>query len=77
MDAARNEYVATTMKQLQGASRRFWFANYERVANLPETARLHAALARAVASGSEAKAAKCLNDLLDNVEAFTRATLDH
>jgi DNA-binding GntR family transcriptional regulator len=76
VDAARNEYVATTMKQLQGASRRFWFANYERVANLPETARLHAALARAVASGSEAKAAKCLSDLLDNVEAFTRATLD-
>jgi len=77
VDAARNEYVATTMKQLQGASRRFWFANYERVANLPETARLHAALARAIASGSEAKAAKCLSDLLDNVEAFTRATLDH
>ena len=77
MDAARNEYVATTMKQIQGASRRFWFANYERVANVSETARLHAALARAVASGNESKAVKCLNDLLDNVEAFTRATLDH
>lgn len=77
MDAARNEYVATTMKQIQGSSRRFWFANYERAANLSETARLHASLARAIASGDEAKAVKCLNDLLDNVEAFTRATLDH
>jgi DNA-binding GntR family transcriptional regulator len=77
VEAARNEYVATTMKQIQGASRRFWFANYERVANLPVTARLHAALARAIASANETKAVKCLNDLLDNVEAFTRMTLDH
>ncbi|MDR6861529.1 GntR family transcriptional regulator [Variovorax guangxiensis] len=77
MDAAHNEYVATTMKQIQGASRRFWFASRDRAANLVETARLHAALARAVGSGNEAKAVKCLNDLLDNVEAFTRATLDH
>jgi DNA-binding GntR family transcriptional regulator len=77
MDVARNEYVSTTMKQIQVSSRRFWFANYERAANLSETARMHAALARAIASGTEAKAVKCLNDLLDNVEAFTRATLDH
>jgi DNA-binding GntR family transcriptional regulator len=76
--AARNEYATATMKLLQGLSRRFWFAHYRTAADLPETVRLHADIARAISRGAEGKAdaEKCLDRLLDNVEAFTRATLD-
>jgi DNA-binding GntR family transcriptional regulator len=74
--SARNEYATSTMKLLQGLSRRFWFANWRTSADLPETVRLHADIARAVARGAEADAEAALDRLLDNVEAFTRATLD-
>ena len=74
--AARNEYLAQALRSMQGLSRRFWFAHYRTVADLPETARLHAAIARAIAGLDEAVAGKALDALLDNVEAFTRATLD-
>jgi DNA-binding GntR family transcriptional regulator len=74
--AARNEYLSSCMRLMQGLARRFWFAHYRTVADLPETARLHAAIARAVADADEKAAQECLARLLDNVEAFTRATLD-
>lgn len=74
--AARNEYVASCMRLMQGLARRFWFAHYRSAADLPETARLHAGIARAISKGNEADAAAWLDKLLDNVEAFTRATLD-
>jgi DNA-binding GntR family transcriptional regulator len=74
--AARNEYLTSCMRLMQGLSRRFWFAHYRTVADLPETARLHAAIARTVAEGDEKAAHESLRRLLDNVEAFTRATLD-
>lgn len=76
LDSARNEYATSTMKLLQGLSRRFWYAHYRTAADLPETVRLHAAIARAIADGNEALAETALEKLLDNVEAFTRATLD-
>ncbi len=76
IDASRNEFAAASMKLVQGLSRRFWFAHYERAANLSETVRLHIAIARAVGKGSEKEAVKSLDALMDNVEAFTRATLD-
>ena len=74
--AARNEYLAQALRLMQGLSRRFWFAHYRTVADLPETARLHANIARAIAGRDEEAARNALNELLDNVEAFTRATLD-
>lgn len=77
LDAARNEYVSSAMRMVQGASRRFWFANDKLSANLDRTVKLHAALARAVGNSDEPKAVQALTNLLDNVEAFTRATLDH
>lgn len=76
LDAARNEFAVSSMKTMQGMSRRFWFAHYERAANLSETVTLHANIARAVGMGQEKKAAEALAALMDNVEAFTRATLD-
>ena len=74
--AARNEYATASMKLTQGLSRRFWFAHYKVVAKLPETVQLHAGIARAIAKKDEQEAALWLERLLDNVEAFTRASLD-
>jgi len=76
LQAARNEYAAAAMKLMQGLSRRFWYAHYRSVADLPETVRLHAGIARAIAKHDAAEAQRWLDKLLDNVEAFTRATLD-
>lgn len=73
--AARNEYATAAMKLTQGLSRRFWYAHYRSADNLQETIRLHAAIATAIAEGREAQARDGLDRLLDNVEAFTRATL--
>jgi DNA-binding GntR family transcriptional regulator len=74
--AARNEYLTSCLRLMQGLSRRFWFAHYRTSADLPETVRLHAGIARAVAAQDEAAAQQWLDDLLDNVESFTRASLD-
>jgi DNA-binding FadR family transcriptional regulator len=43
---------------------------------MPETAKLHADIARAIADGDEEGAGKALDRLLDNIAAFTRATVD-
>lgn len=74
--AARNEYATASMKLTQGLSRRFWFAHYKTSANLSEAAQLHAGIARAISLGNEEEATSWLRRLLDNVEAFTRASLD-
>jgi DNA-binding GntR family transcriptional regulator len=73
---ARNEYATAAMKLTQGLSRRFWFAHYRQADNLRETIRLHAQIARAIADRDPVRAREGLEQLLDNVEAFTRATLD-
>lgn len=74
--AGRNEYASSVMKLMQGLSRRFWFAHYKRFANLPETALLHAVIAQHIAEEKPEEAMRDLDTLLDNVEAFTRATID-
>lgn len=74
--AARNEFLTSVMGVIGSLSRRFWYIHYQRVANVSLTARLHADMARAIASRDEAAAQKASDALLDYVEAFTRATLD-
>lgn len=76
VEAARNEFAAAAMRLNQGLSRRFWFAYYRHYDNLSETIRLHAEIAQAISQGDAAEAAVRLDRLIDNVEAFTRATLD-
>ncbi|MFP3562614.1 GntR family transcriptional regulator, partial [Paraburkholderia sp. SIMBA_049] len=44
-------------------------------ADIPEMARLHGAVAKAIAEGDVDAAGEALDALLDNIEAFTRATL--
>lgn len=74
--AARNEFAAGAMGLMNALSRRFWFHHYKQAADMPETAKLHADIARAIAKGDEKGAGAALDRLLDNIETFTRATLD-
>lgn len=74
IEAARNEFAAAAMALMHGLSRRFWFIHWRRSADLPEAARVHAALARAIAEGESEPAAAASDRLLDYIEAFTKAT---
>jgi DNA-binding GntR family transcriptional regulator len=73
--AARNEFASKSMGLMHGLSRRFWYLHYKEVADLPLAARLHADVARAIASGNADNAASASDRLLDYIEDYTRATL--
>ena len=73
--AARNEFAAGAMSLMHSLSRRFWYLHYKQAADMPLTAGLHAGIARAIAAGDEDAAAGAADALLDNIEAFTRATV--
>jgi DNA-binding GntR family transcriptional regulator len=75
LEACGNEFGAATLGLLHGLSRRFWYAHYQRAADLPRTARLHAAVARAVAGTDERAAAAASDELIDYVQEFTRRTI--
>lgn len=72
--AAHNEFARGAMSLLHSLSRRFWYLNHKSVADLSRTARLHAAIARAIVAGDEDGAAKASDKLLDYIEQFTRKT---
>ena len=76
LEAARNEFATAAMTLMHGLSRRFWFIHWRDSADLPEAARAHADLARAIAEGEPAAAAAASDALLDYIEAFTRATVN-
>jgi DNA-binding GntR family transcriptional regulator len=73
--AAHNEFAAGAMGLMQSLSRRFWYLHYQQAADMPETAKLHADIARAIAMADEAGAALATDRLLDKIELFTRATV--
>jgi DNA-binding GntR family transcriptional regulator len=73
--AAKNEFAAGAMRLMQSLSRRFWYQHYKEAADLPETAKLHADIARAIAKGDEDAAAGATDRLLDKIRSFTRATV--
>ena len=73
--AARNEFAEGAMRLMHGFSRRFWYYHYKQAADLPEMARLHGAVAKAIADGDVDRAGRALDKLLDNIEDFTRATI--
>jgi DNA-binding GntR family transcriptional regulator len=74
--AARNEFAAGAMALMHSLSRRFWYIHYRQAADMPATAKLHANIARAIAKGDENAAARALDRLIDEIEKFTRATVD-
>jgi len=75
LTAARNEFAEGAMRLMHGLSRRFWYFHYKQAADLPEMARLHAAVADAVGKGDASAAGEALDRLLDNIEDFTKSTL--
>ena len=75
LEAAGNEFAAAAMGLMNGLSRRFWYVHHKRVADLPLAARLHAALARAIAAGEEDAAAAASDRLVDYIQDFARSTV--
>jgi DNA-binding GntR family transcriptional regulator len=73
--AARNEFTVSAMRLTQSLSRRFWYHHYQQTPDMPETAKLHADIARAIAAGDEDGAAAATDRLIDKIDAFTRATV--
>ena len=48
--AARNEFTVSAMGLTQSLSRRFWYHHYKQTPDMPETAKLHSDIARAIGS---------------------------
>lgn len=76
LDAAGNEFAAASIGLMNGLSRRFWYVHYKQAADLPLAARLHAAIARAIAAGQESEAGAASDTLVDYIEAFARKTIE-
>jgi DNA-binding GntR family transcriptional regulator len=75
IEAAHNEFAAGAMSLMHSLSRRFWFLHHKHIADMPATAKLHADIARAIASSDETMAVAAAERLLDAIEKFTRATV--
>lgn len=75
LTAARNEFTVSAMGLTQSLSRRFWYHHYKQAPDMPETAKLHADIARAIAAADEEGAAAATDRLIDKIEAFTRASV--
>jgi DNA-binding GntR family transcriptional regulator len=73
--AARNEFASRSMGLMHALSRRFWYQHYKEAADLPLCARLHAAVAEAIARREPEKAADASDRLVDYIESFARSTL--
>jgi len=73
---ARNEFARRSMGLMNALSRRFWYQHYQEVADLPLAAKLHAAVAEAVAGKKPKIAASASDKLIDYIEDFARKTLD-
>jgi DNA-binding GntR family transcriptional regulator len=75
LDSAGNEFAAAAMSLMNGLSRRFWYVHYKQAADLPLAARLHAAIARAIAAADADAAGQSSDALVDYIQAFARATI--
>jgi DNA-binding GntR family transcriptional regulator len=73
--AARNPFAAAALEPLNALSRRFWYLHFRDEHDLPTAAAVHANMAHAIADGDEGMALAAVDDLLDWVESFTRATM--
>jgi DNA-binding GntR family transcriptional regulator len=73
---ARNEFARRSIGLMNALSRRFWYQHYQQVADLPLAAKLHAAVADAIAQKKSKAAAAASDRLIDYIEDFARKTLD-
>ncbi|MEP6740541.1 MAG: GntR family transcriptional regulator [Caldimonas sp.] len=69
---AGNRFSEQAIAPLYTLSRRFYFMHHKELDDLPEVARLHAELLRAVASGDETDAAAACDRHIDYAAAFAR-----
>jgi len=74
--AARNVYAAEAAAPLHAHCRRFWYL-YRGSGDLMRSAELHGALVDTVARGDEGAAGDCSDRLLDYLDDFARAALNH
>ena len=72
---SRNEFAEGAMRMLHGLSRRFWYLHHQQSGEMPVIARLHSAVATAIADGDVNGAGEALDRLIDHIESFTRATV--
>jgi DNA-binding GntR family transcriptional regulator len=75
LEAAGNEFAAAAMRVMNGLARRFWYVHYRLVADMPLAARLHAAVARAIAKGDQKGAAATSDRLIDYIQDFSRKSI--
>lgn len=76
LEAGGNEFAASAMGLMNGLSRRFWFAHHQAMADLPLTARLHAAIAQSIADGASDAAAAASDALVDYIESVARRAIE-
>src|SRR5207237_8981161 len=69
--AAKNEFAAGAMRLMASLSRRFWYQHFKQAADLPETAKLHADIARAISKTDEEAAALATDHMIDLIQSFT------
>ncbi len=72
--ACHNEFALGAMGLIHSLSRRFYFTHHKQVGDTSLTARMHAEMARAIASGNEEASVKATEKLHDVIEKFTRDT---
>lgn len=75
-EACHNEYAMRMSRIWNGLSRRFWYLHYQRAADLPLIAKLHAELARAITEGDPKQAGKASDTLNDYVLEFTKSAFN-
>lgn len=75
-DCSANEYASDALKLTHGLSRRFANAYAFEVDGLRNNAIRHADLATAISEGNAARAVEKIDDLIDDVVAFTKSKLD-
>jgi DNA-binding GntR family transcriptional regulator len=75
LEAAGNEFASASMRAMNGLARRFWYVHYRLVADMPLAARLHAAVARAIAKGDQKGASAASDRLIDYIQDFSRKSI--
>lgn len=73
---AHNRFACTAIDSMDALSRRFWYAHNVVSGDFPQSAKLHANIALAIAEGNEVAAVTASDALTDYLENFARGTLD-
>jgi DNA-binding GntR family transcriptional regulator len=73
--ASDNEILSRSVNQIQGLSRRFWYAYHARYADMSLAADLHAARVDAICRHDAPAAAKASDDLVGYLASFTESVV--